>query len=109
MKEVVGLGLTIFFIVSFYFSYNSFLSKKINKINERFKRLLVPYIIWPIIIYLQNILVKYISGKDNGVLFKFFIYQFLIGNEIYSVLLFNFNLIFISLLFAIIIFTTKNI
>ena len=108
LKEVVGLGLTIFFIISFYFSYNSFSSKKINKIKERFKRLLVPYIIWPIIIYFQKILVKYISGKDNGVLFKFFIYQILIGNGIYSVLWFNFNLIFISLLFAIIIFTTKK-
>ena len=108
LKEVVGLGLTIFFIISFYFSYNSFSLKKINKIKERFKRLLVPYIIWPIIIYLQKILVKYISGKDSGVLFKYFIYQILIGNGIYPVFWFNFNLIFISLLFAIIIFTTKK-
>ena len=37
--------ITIFFIISFYFSYNSFSLKKISKIKERFKRLLVPYII----------------------------------------------------------------
>ena len=107
-KEVVGLGLITFFIISFYFSYNSFSLKKCNKIKERFKRLLIPYIIWPIIIYLQKILVKYINGKENGVLFKFLIYQILIGNGIYSVLWFNFNLIFILLLFTIIIFITKK-
>jgi hypothetical protein len=38
----------------FYFSYYSFKLKKINKIKERFKRLIIPYIIWPIIIYLQK-------------------------------------------------------
>lgn len=38
LDELVRLGLTIFFIISFHFSYNSFTQKNINKINERFKR-----------------------------------------------------------------------
>ena len=46
LGEVESLGLTTFFIISFHFSYNSFTQKNINKINERFKRFLIPYIIW---------------------------------------------------------------
>ena len=51
LREVVSIGLTTFFIMAFYFSYNSFISKNIDKIKDRFKRLLIPYILWPIIIY----------------------------------------------------------
>ena len=108
LRELVGLGLTTFFIISFHFSYNSFTSKNINKINERFKRLLIPYIIWPIIIYLEKKLSNYTNGKNNSFLWKFLIYQILIGNGIYIILWFIFNLIFISLLFTIIIFITKK-
>ena len=108
LGELIGLGLTTFFIISFHFSYNSFSQKNINKINERFKRFLIPYIIWPILKYLQKILSNYINGKNNNILFKLLIYQFLIGNGIYVVHWFLFNLIFILLLFIIIIFITKK-
>ena len=37
LRELVELGLATFFIISFYFSYNSFISKNINKIKGRFK------------------------------------------------------------------------
>ena len=47
-------------------------------------------------------------GKENKVLFKFLIYQILIGNGIYLYFWFSFNLIFISLLFIIIIFLTPK-
>lgn len=97
-----------FFIISFYFSYNSFNLKKINKIKERFKRLIIPYVIWPIIIYLEKVLFNYINGKENGALLKLLIYQILIGNGIYLYFWFMFNLIFISLLFIIIIFITQK-
>ena len=76
---LVGLGLATFFIISFHFSYNSFTQKKINRINERFKRFLIPYIIWPIIIYLHNTLSNYINGKNIKILFKLLIYQILMG------------------------------
>ena len=102
------MGLTTFFIISFHFSYNSFTRKNINRINERFKRFLIPYIIWPIIIYLEKKLSNYTNGKNNSFLWKFLIYQILIGNGIYIILWFIFNLIFISLLFTIIIFITKK-
>ena len=56
LSEVVSVALNTFFIMAFYFSYNSFISKNIDKIKNRFKRLLIPYILWPIIIYLQKAL-----------------------------------------------------
>jgi hypothetical protein len=82
--------------------------KKINKIKERIKRLIIPYVIWPKLIYLEKALFNYIHGKENGALFKLLIYQILIGNGIYLYFWFMFNLIFISLLFIIIIFITQK-
>ena len=43
-----------FFIISFYFFYKSLISRNINKYRQRFQRLLIPYIVWPIIIFLTN-------------------------------------------------------
>ena len=50
-----------FFIMSFYFNYKSLISRN-SKINcKRFERLIIPYIFWPIIIYLLNIITsKYV-------------------------------------------------
>ena len=46
-----------FMIMSFYFYYNTLKTKNIAKIKQRFQRILIPYIIWPIfILYLNNIL-----------------------------------------------------
>ena len=103
--EVVDVGVALFFIISFYFSYNSFSSKKINKIKERLKRLIIPYVIWPIIIYFQRASFKIINIKKK---LKFLIYQILIGNGIYCIFWFNFNLIFVLLFFTIIIFITRK-
>lgn len=108
VTESLGLALSAFFIISFYFSYKSFTLKITNKIKERFKRLLIPYVIWPIIIYLQKTLFNYMHGEKNDVSLKLLIYQILIGNGIYLIFWFNFNLIFISLFFIIIIFLTKK-
>lgn len=104
LREIVKIALTTFFIISFYFSYNSFTSKNIILIKQRFKRLLIPYIIWPIIIFFNN---NFIFKKKKFE-FKYLYYQILIGNGIYNVLWFNFNLIFISLIFIIIIFITSR-
>ena len=51
-RTIVSIGLRVFFILAFYFSYNSFSQKKIVIIKLRFQRLLIPYIIWPIIYYI---------------------------------------------------------
>ena len=51
----VNIDLIIFFIISFYFSYNSLISGEILKIKQRINRLIIPYIIWPILFFsIQN-------------------------------------------------------
>ena len=43
-----------FYFISFYFSYKNLASKNIAKIKERLKRLLVPYIGWPLIFFIKT-------------------------------------------------------
>lgn len=107
LNEVVSVALTTFFIMAFYFSYNSFISKNIDKIKGRFKRLLIPYILWPIIIYLQKEIYNYKHRKKEK-LFRILIYQIIIGNGLNMLLWFNLNLIFVLLFFAIAIFINNK-
>lgn len=95
----VEIDLSTFFIISFFLSYKCFSSRNIIKIKVRFKRLLVPYIIWPIVFYIIN----FQKIKLKGLL-----YQLLIGNGIHFVFWFQFNIIFITLIFSIIIFLSKK-
>lgn len=44
-----------FSFISFYYSYNIFSQSNMTKIKNRLKRLLIPYIIWPLIVYIKNI------------------------------------------------------
>jgi hypothetical protein len=98
IRIIVPLGLQSFFILSFYFSHNLLSSKQIIKIKGRFQRLLIPYIIWPIIFYFH---------KKNYKI-KLLFCQILIGYGVYTVFWFSYNLIFISVLLVIIIFMTKK-
>ena len=107
VAEVVAVGLTTFFIMAFYFSYDSFMSKNINKIKDRFKRLLIPYILWPVIMYIEKAIYYYRHGKKIK-LFRLLIYQILIGNGLSMILWFNWNLIFVLLFFAIVIFLNNK-
>ena len=93
-----------FFIISFYFSFRLFISKDIIKIKQRFKRILIPYIIWPIIFWLRyNIFIIINNIKDKEII-KNLYYQILIGHGFYGVFWFLFNLVFLSLFIIIIIF-----
>lgn len=103
----VELDLKTFFIISFFFSYNTFISRNILKIKQRLKRLLIPYILWPIIFFILD----NINSFRNIILFKkikYLYYQVLIGIGINIVFWFLFNLIFVSIIFLIIIFLFKK-
>lgn len=101
----VSIDLCTFFIISFYLSYNCFSSRNIIKIKHRFKRLLIPYIIWPYIFFTLKLFTNY---KTQIIQFKFLYYQLIIGNGINIVYWFLFNIILISLIFTIIIFLSKR-
>ena len=98
---------TIFFILSLFFSHRTLISKDFSKIKLRFQRLLTPYIIWPILFYFIRILL-YFKDKTKFYKIKQLLGQLIIGFGIESVFWFQFNLILAHLIFIIIIFLFKN-
>jgi len=93
-----------FFFISFYFSYKPFTSKNVEKIKERFIRILIPYMGWPILFWLKNNYLYYTYEIKENILIKNIYYQLLVGCGIHGIFWFLFNLLFISTLFVIIIF-----
>ena len=98
----------LFFLISFYFSYKTFSSRNIDKIKLRFIRILIPYIIWPTLLWIRFNKSHLISFKYNLNMFKSIFYQLLIGYDFYAVLWFQFDLIMISIIISIVIFIFKN-
>lgn len=76
-----SIHVPIFFIMSFYFCLNLFKSKNLQKIKLRYERIIIPYFIWPIIMWFFN----------N---FLFFILKFNIKFYSVNYLLLKINLIF---------------
>ena len=91
-----------FFILSFYFNYNLFLNREIKKIKQRFRRLLIPYFFWPIIIWILNNIFYFILKIKLKISFKSLIIQYLTGHSLLIVCWFHYNLIFSTLLMIII-------
>lgn len=89
-----------FFIMSFYLCNKIFSQKNFVKAKQRFERILIPYFIWPIIIWIIKnftnlILKKKISFYDLKM-------QLLTGHCFLTVLWFQYDLIIITLLILII-------
>ena len=83
-----------FILISFYFYYNTMSLRIITKIISRFQRLLIPYILWPIIIFVSNnLLVSFFSiGQFSNklTLYDFYI-QILVGARYHRIFWFHFN------------------
>lgn len=88
----------IFFIMSFYLCQNLFSLKNIRKIKQRFERLIIPYLIWPIIIFIIN---NYIIQLNLDTSFNNLKRQLITGHCFMRVLWFQYDLIFTTLLFTI--------
>ena len=105
----IDLYTSEFFLISFYFSSKSFSSKEIIVKKKRFERILIPYIIWPIVIFVENNIYSYIKSKKLMFSLKTLFFQYIAGRKINSVFWFQFNLIFISIIIVIIRYSlTKN-
>ena len=98
-----------FFVISFYFTYNIFSKRNIIKIKQRFLRILIPYIIWPIIFFIEYIIYNSLRRKKIEDIYKRLYYQLLIGCGIHGVFWYLFNLIFLSIFFIIIIIIFKKV
>ena len=92
-KGYLNYHVRVFTIISFYFSYKTLSSLNTQKISKRFQRLLIPYIIWPIIVYFVNkyVISKYIEVKIYT--FEQVKQQLLVGNAIIYPLWYTWNLI----------------
>lgn len=101
----------IFFIISFYFFYGKLYLRSLNKIKIRFGRLLLPYIIYPIIILLLNnvfSLVANLNSPYRKLTFFDLIIQLIFGIGIHNIFWFQFFVIFLSVFFLIIALIFKN-
>lgn len=94
-----------FMIMSFYFYYKSLKSKAIIKIKQRFQRILIPYIIWPIFIFIfNNLLVKIfcITEFQRKLKLKDLVFQLIFGFRYQVVFYYQFNLILLTIISTII-------
>ena len=106
-----GFHVPTFILISFYFYYKTMSNRVINKIISRFQRLFIPYILWPIIIFIINNLLFVLFSVGivgDKLTFKDIFIQFLIGARYHGIFWFQFNLIFTSIYFTIISFIFKE-
>ena len=92
------------FLIAFYFSFFTLASKNIDKLKQRFIRILIPYMGWPILFWFENNYYYYRYGINGKIQVKYLYQQLLIGCGLYGILWFLFNLLFISILFTIFVF-----
>jgi hypothetical protein len=99
----------IFFIMSFFLCYKLFSLNYILKIKLRLERLIIPYFLWPIIIWLFNNIFHFLLKMTMKISLYDLIIQILTGHNYVTVLWFQLNLIAITvLMFLIHILFYKN-
>jgi len=101
-----------FFIISFYYLSKNYNKRNINKFNQRFERLLIPYLIWSIIVWIFNNLLFLFTktNRFNRILSLYdFILQLIFGRNYIGVFWFQFMTIFLTIFFFILVFLKMNI
>lgn len=96
-----------FFILSFNFVHNELISSNIKIYLKRIERLLIPYLLWPIILFLLNNYLKIIFHTQSYSL-KQLKNQLLWGYGFLPQFWFQWNLIFLTTFFFIITYLYKR-
>lgn len=99
-----------FVIMSFYFTHNVFTYPDFKIKYKRFERLLVPYIGWPLIIFITNNTLYYFRMRNYYIPFKLLLYQIIIAQATYMPyhFWFLFDLIITNIFFFFIMIIFKN-
>lgn len=97
-----------FFIISFYFMHKEFMALNINKYIKRIERLIIPYLIWPIIIWILNNIFNFLLDTNFSSSLTCLIYQILWGSTFIVQLWFQWDLIIITILFFLLLFLFKS-
>lgn len=93
-----------FFVISFYFLYPIIQMKNIDKMKLRIIRIIIPYLVWPLIIWIiENLsfLIFHTNSYKRIISFNDLMIQFIVGRKFMKHLWFMFNLLFFSILFFI--------
>lgn len=96
-----------FMFMSFYFFYKHIIKREVNKIKQRFQRLIIPYVIWPFIFLLINNLgIKYFGNGKYGkyISVKDYFYQIITGTKYFPIFWYLTVLLLFSNFFTIIAF-----
>ena len=102
-----------FFFISFYFLYPTISQTNSFKLKLRLERLLIPYIIYPVIVWIINnimfLLIKF-NRFHRLLTLRELIMNLIVGKGIFGigVLWFHFNLLIFTLLFFIFAYFLKN-
>lgn len=98
-----------FFIISFYYLYNTLFSFDCKRIYKRYQRLLIPYIIWPIIFFLLN---KWLKRRNSNLRLNYSLLllkqQLLYGSYLIQSYWYLWDTFVITSLFIIIVFIFRN-
>lgn len=97
-----------FFLLSFFFTYNTFSKHNISKIKLRFERLLIPYLCWSVIAWIINNIYFYLLKKNcRHSLYDLF-HNILNGHIFILALWFQNILILTTLVISIVVFFFNN-
>ena len=100
-----------FMFLSFYFYYKYLKERKINKIIQRFQRLLIPYLIWQFIfLIINNICQKFFGWGNYGryLSFKDYFIQIIIGSRYLDLFWYLNVLLFLYIFFTIVALSIPN-
>ena len=107
-SKILYYHIPTFFLISFYFTFNTFSSFNIKKIKLRFERLIIPYIGWSIIAFLLKNIYFYLLKINVEHSLKSFIKHLITGHILNLPLWYQAILLFTTITFLIIIFICKN-
>lgn len=98
-----------FFLLSFFYTFNTLISFNINKIKGRFERIMIPYFSWSFIYWIFNIIYFYILKKKCRHSLLDFLNNLVNGHIFNCALWFQNILILITIIFEIVILLLKNL
>lgn len=91
-----------FFIISFFFFYKTLISRNLDKYKRRLQKLLIPYIVWPLIIWIINNIYVHYFNIELKHSFEDLTKQLLAGHCFIEVFWFQWDLIYETFLFILI-------
>jgi fucose 4-O-acetylase-like acetyltransferase len=97
-----------FFLLSFFYTFNTLYSLNINRIKKRFERIMIPYFSWCFIYWIFNLIYFYILNKGCSHSLIDFLKNLVNGHVFNCALWFQNILIQLTIIFEIVILIFKN-